>query len=174
MPLTSPQSRCSAGQRVRFRWFGYPKAPLGEDLEAATRKFLEVISSPTRQFNDHIASMAAAEFKHRIRIAEAGRLSPQRDIKPILGSKDPHLFEIRWQSISVRERNNSGDLEDKRLLVRMYHSEPDKAPGYFIAHHIHEKVISGEASTWLTQNDEIATAIGFYYAGINTHWGIQP
>ena len=115
--------------------------------------------------------MAAAEFRHRIRIAEAGRLTPQRDIKPIIGSSDPLLFEIRWQSITVRERNNS--LEDKRLLVRMYHSEPKESPGYFIAHHIHEKVISGEASTWLLQNEEIATAVGFYHAGFSTRWGIK-
>lgn len=166
-------SRCSAGKSVRIRWYGYPSAPLGKDLEVATEKFLDVISNPARELNEYITSMAAAEFRHRIRSAEAGRLTPQRDIKPIIGSSDPLLFEIRWQSITVRERNNSGALEDKRLLVRMYHSEPKESPGYFIAHHIHEKVISGEASTWLLQNEEIATAVGFYHAGFSTRWGIK-
>jgi hypothetical protein len=174
MTLNSPSSRCSSGQGVQLRWFGYPKAALGEDLEVATKKFLDVISKPSRELNEYITSMASAEFKQRIRIAENGRLTPQRDIKPILGSKNPLLFEIRWQSITVREHKNSGDLEDKRLLVRMYHSEPQETPGYFIAHHIHEKVISGEASVWLAQNEEIATAIGFYHSGLNTLWGIQP
>jgi hypothetical protein len=174
MTVNGATSRCSSGKQARFRWFGYPQSPMGKDLETAAEKFLEVISSPARLMNEYVSSMAVAEFKHLIRIAQSGRLTPQRDIKPIVGSKDPLLFEIRWQSITVQERKNSGDVEDKRLLVRMYHSEPEIVPGYFIAHHIHEKVISGDAATWLAQNEEIATAIGFYHAGINTHWGIQP
>jgi hypothetical protein len=54
----------------------------------------------------------------------------------------------------------------------MYHSEPEEFPGFFVAHHIHEKIISGDGSTWLMQNEEISTAIGYWQAGLSTNWGI--
>lgn len=172
MHPTVPTSRCSAGKSVRMRWFGFPQALFGQDLEVASKKFIDAISNDRRDINPHISSMALAEFKHRIRIASAGRLTPQREIKPINGSTDPLLFEIRWQSITVRERNSGGVYEDKRILIRMYHSEPSEVPGYFVAHHIHEKIISGDGSTWLNQNEEISTAVGYWESGRSTNWGI--
>ncbi|ASY14411.1 hypothetical protein A1sIA53_02415 [Candidatus Planktophila dulcis] len=172
MNSTAPTSRCSAGKPIRLRWFGFPQARLGEDLEVASRKFLDVISNKNRDINQYVSSMAVAEFKQRIRMAQAGLLTPQREIKPIDSSVAPLLFEIRWQAITVRERNGSGVFEDKRLLVRMYHSEPEEFPGFFVAHHIHEKNISGDGSTWLMQNEEISTAIGYWQAGLSTNWGI--
>lgn len=172
MHSTRLTSRCSAGKPIRLRWFGFPQSNLGQDLEIASKKFLEVITNDRRDMNPHISSMAVAEFKHRIRIACAGRLTPQRDIKPISSSTDPVLFEIRWQSITVRERNNVGTYEDMRILVRMYHSEPDEVPEYFVAHHIHEKTITGDGSVWLNQNEEIATAVGYWKSGRSTNWGI--
>lgn len=116
--------------------------------------------------------MAAAEFKQLITVAEAGLLVPDRQVKAVDINNPPPFFELRWQGISVQEINHEGNLVDRRLIVRMYHSEPDEAPMHFIGHHIHEKVISGDASVWLLQNEEIATAVGFYRSGISTKWGL--
>ena len=165
-------SRCCNGKPLLFRWYGYPKAPLGFDLETAITKFITVLNAPNRDMNAYVVAMAKAECRHKLKLASLGQLTPSRHIKPIESANPPPLYEIRWQGITVRESNELGLFLDRRLLIRMYHSEPSEAPNHFIGHHIHEKLISGDASTWLTQNEEIATAIGFYRAGLPTNWGI--
>jgi len=154
-------SRCSSGKPLQFRWFGYPPSPQGLDLETATEKFLSVVTGSNRELNDYVVAMAKAEFRHTLKLAISGQLSPSRHVKPIESANPPPLFEIRWQSVTVREINQDGQLEDRRLLIRMYHSEPTNLPQFFIGHHIHEKLISGDHSTWLLQNEEIEVALRF-------------
>ena len=173
MPRTLPISRCSSGKPLQFRWFGYPPSPQGLDLETATEKFLSVVTGSNRELNDYVVAMARAEFRHTLKIATSGQLSPSRHVKPIESANPPPLFEIRWQGVTVREMNQDGQLEDRRLLIRMYHSEPTNLPQFFIGHHIHEKLISGDHSTWLLQNEEIEIALGFYHSGLQGRWGIK-
>ena len=141
-------------------------------MKVAAEKFISAISHSGRQMNEYISSMAAAEFKHLVKIAQSGRLKPERQVKAVDVNNPPPLFELRWQGVTVREKDPQGLFRDKRLLVRMYHSEPVETPLHFIGHHIHEKVISGDAETWLLQSEEIFTAVGFYQLGKSTRWGL--
>ncbi|MEO7016212.1 MAG: hypothetical protein ABI130_11050 [Leifsonia sp.] len=102
--------------------------------------------------------------------AALGELEPVDEVKPVDVRNSPPLYEIRWQGISVT------DLVDGRpvhsaVLVRMYHSEPLPAPGYFIGHHVHEKLIDVDDISE-TQQEEINIAKSFHDLGETTDWGI--
>ncbi len=83
MPRTLPISRCSSGKPLQFRWFGYPPSPQALDLETATEKFLSVVTGSNRELNDYVVAMAKAEFRHTLKLAISGQLSPSRHVKPI-------------------------------------------------------------------------------------------
>jgi hypothetical protein len=81
------------------------------------------------------------------------------------------MYEIRWQDIAVTERDEAGAQRFGAVVVRLYHSEPPAVPDHFIGHHAHEKDVSAEDVNE-TQNQEIATAVGWYEHGIDSNWGI--
>jgi hypothetical protein len=76
--------------------------------------------------------------------AARGELIPDEDVKPI--SRDPELWELRWQF--------------GRDLYRQYHAEPANMPGWLLALRFHRKqVVPGDdAQTRNLQDDEIVVA----------------
>jgi hypothetical protein len=131
-----------------------------------------VVAGSNRVLNDYVLAIARAEFRHTLNLALIGQLSPSRQVKPIESANPPPFFEIRWQGVTVQEWQLDGQLQDRRLLIRMYHSEPSDFPDYFIGHHIHEKLITGDQSTWLLQNEEIEIALSIYQSGLQEKWGL--
>lgn len=158
---------------MNFRWFGYPQAQEGQDLETVLNKFKAVIEAPTRITDDYVWAMARAEILHTFKMAKLGKLRSPREIRPVDIKNPPPLYEIRWQSITVRHRVKDGEIEDLRLLIRMYHSEPPEAPQHFIGHHIHEKDVSRPEEIRQRQNVEISTAVGYFELGKPQMWGIS-
>lgn len=173
-PFNAP-SRCSGGQAVGFRWYGFPTCEAAEDkdLEVATEAFFTALDSPGRVWNPHSRTMAKMEFQRRVQKAGRGELEPLDEVKPVDEKNPPPLYEIRWQTIGVTTRVD-GVTKHAQTIVRLYHSEPTGVPTHFVGHHIHEKLISDD--TWSAQNAEIEIAKAFYHAGESTLWGIarQP
>lgn len=166
-------SRCSSGQPVRFKWFGYPQAKRGQDYQAVLDKFQAIIQKPNRVTNDFVWAMSRSEVLQRLRVAASGKLRPPSQIKPVDIKNPPALYEIRWQGITVRTRLSDGSLGSEQIIVRMYHSEPSEAPGFFIGHHIHEKDVSDPSNINKLQNDEIKVAVKYFELGKQTCWGIR-
>lgn len=166
-------SRCSKGQHVKFRWFGYPRVPEGQDFQVVLDKFQSIVQASGRITNDYIWAMAQAELINRLRSATAGKLRSPSQIKPIDTSNPPPLYEIRWQGITIQRQTANGRLEDESLLVRMYHSEPAEAPEHFIGHHIHEKDVSDPSQVNARQDEHIKVAIGYFELGISNFWEIS-
>jgi hypothetical protein len=167
-------SRCSGGQNLKFRWYGFPQAEEGRDFDVVLEKFQAVIEAPNRITHDYVWIMAKAEIKQVLKQAAAGKLQPPDQLKPVDVSNPPPLYEIRWQSITVRTRMEDGRVEDERLLIRMYHSEPHEAPTHFIGHHIHEKAVDGDSKEirqW--QDTEIKVAVRYFEQGKPVLWGIS-
>ena len=165
-------SRCSSETPVKFRWYGYPTAIIGNDIPAALDKFISVITASPRIANSYVVINAQREFLHYMTLARQGKLIPVDDVKPVDIENPPPLYEIRWKGITVQEMAQTGQIKSKTLMVRLYHSEPVKVPNYFIGHHIHEKVIGTDEYTRTDQNAEIRVARGFYDAGFSTSWGL--
>lgn len=115
--------------------------------------------------------MAKAEFKQRLNKAAKGRLDPVDEVPPVDVKNPPPLYEIRWQHLPVTERNDEGVISHKQVLVRLYHSEPEAVPDYFIGHHAHEKV-TNVADVNETQQIEIQIAVKWYAHGEDSNWGI--
>ncbi|RFA15335.1 hypothetical protein B7R21_04790 [Subtercola boreus] len=173
MPVFDSPSRCSLGQHVRFRWYGYPPAEVGDDIETAVDVLFESIDGGSRVWNLYNERMVRSEFRARILSAQRGELSPIDEIKSVDVRNPPPLYEIRWQGITVTSLLEAGKKRFDQVLVRQYHSEPVAAPGYFIGHHAHEKVVSG-GTVSERQDAEIAVAKRFYDAGSASGWGIEP
>ncbi len=117
--------------------------------------------------------MVRQEFRRRLVRASEGNLEPIDEVKPVDVDNPPPLFEIRWQGVAVTDAMEDGTLKFGEVVVRLYHSEPDRFPGYFIGHHAHEKDLGVEDIN-AAQDAEIATAVGWYYHGDPTDWGIAP
>ena len=165
-------SRCSSGTPVTFRWYGYPTAELGEDLDTATGAFLAAITPAGRVWNPWAQRMVRAEFRDRVLAASRGELVPIDEVKAVDQENPPPLYEIRWQGIAVTDYTD-GQAVHRTALVRMYHSEPPQAAGHFVGHHIHEKLVDVD-DIYAAQDDEIRVAKGFYDIGEPTNWGIAP
>ena len=153
-----------------FRWYGYPSANAGEDLDVATDVFMAAISPPGRLWNPWAERMARAEFRDRLKAASRGELVPIDEVKPVDDDNPPPMYEIRWQGISVTNKVGD-DVSHQTVLVRLYHSEPDIRPGHFVGHHIHEKDVASPG-VYGRQDAEIAVAKRFYDAGEASAWGI--
>jgi hypothetical protein len=151
-------SRCSQGIPLKFKWFGEPGTNLKNPWDSIALAFELAINKPHRLLNDYILTSAFAEIKALIYKAELGALKSTRYIKLVDAGRDPSIFEMRWQNISVLEYIEGLGYKENRLLIRMYYSEPEKLPSVFIGHHIHEKVISTPEDTLSQQNEEIAKA----------------
>jgi hypothetical protein len=54
----------------------------------------------------------------------------------------------------------------------MYHSEPPAEPGYFIGHHVHEKVVGPGVNINDEQDVEIGVARGMYRLGEGRRWNL--
>lgn len=134
---------------------------------------MTAVSGGTRVWNPYAEQMAKSEFKNRIKRAAQGDLKPVDEIKPVDVLNPPPLYELRWIDLAVTDRDPNGTVSYSTVQVRMYHSEPAEAPGYFIGHHAHEKLLDViDVNT--VQQSEIHTAIGFYKAGAPSNWGIAP
>ncbi|PPG85007.1 hypothetical protein [Rathayibacter rathayi] len=167
-------SRCSSGSAVTFHWFGTSNpASDATALDAATKRFVDAISGPGRLWNPYSLALAKVEFGDRVQQAAAGKLVPVDEVKPVDVKNSPPLYELRWQGIDVVERDDDSPAGKRFLtvLVRMYHSEPSTRPGFFIGHHIHEKVVTG-ADPNADQNVEIAEARRIYFDGVSSAWGL--
>lgn len=167
------QSRCSLGQPLKFRWYGEKPAAIGRDLEEMLRSFESELTRSNRIINDFVLAAARAEIKRVVEKAILGKLRPVKQIKVVDGKRIPTLFEIRWQNIPMREIQSNGELKTVNLLFRMYHSEPEEAPGYFVGHHIHEKDVSVQCDIKSRQNQEIALARHYFESGKESRWGIR-
>lgn len=116
--------------------------------------------------------MAVTEIKKLINLAERGGLRAPKQINSVDRRGSVPLFEIRWQHIRVQETKDDGALKTSRILVRMYHSEPEIVPGYFVGHHIHEKDLSSRVDINTEQNNEIRVARNYYEHGKPSLWGL--
>lgn len=166
-------SRCSSHEACAFRWFGYPAANLKADVQVALERFISIVQGDSEKLNPYILADAKAQFLTRMDLASTGELKPVSMIKPVDTRNPPPLFEIRWQGIQAGRPPENGNAKHAEIPIRMYHSEPESQPGYFIGHHIHEKIVSGLRSPNELQNEEIETAKGHYRRGLNTNWGIR-
>jgi hypothetical protein len=158
------------GAPVMFRWFGDVPVSRDNHLSAATESFLHVIEAPGRFYDDFAVSTLVAEFQFRILQAMRGQLSGTRKIKTIALFPAPPLFEIRWNNMTVTERNSDGSVAPTRLAVRLYHSEPKELQGCFIGHLVHEKKPDLLPSEKQAQNEMITSAANFYLTGRPTLW----
>jgi hypothetical protein len=172
MPPPYSVSRCSLGSPVMFRWFGFPSAPLGADLEVATDVFLRAVFPSRVEPGSHETAVVGSLFRHRIRKAMRGALRTPYETKAINPAYEPPLFEVRWQGLGSAQRLLAKGGKRFPALIRMYYSEPDSAPHHFIGHHIHEKTVTPGVDIRRLQNAEIDIALGFYYQGEQTTWGI--
>jgi len=170
MPGFDAPSRCSCGSPIEFRWFGYPTAEAGLDLDTATDAFITSISPEGRVWNPYALRMVRAEFRDRIKTAARGELEPVDEVKPVDIRNPPPLYEIRWQGIHVTDQID-GQLHHTTALVRMYHSEPASIPEYFVGHHVHEKLVDVDDISG-TQQAEIEIAKRFFDSGESSNWGI--
>lgn len=158
---------------MSFRWYGFPTADADDDVEVATSAFVQALSSVTgRLWNPYNLAMVKAEFRKRLAAAREGRLVPVDEVKPVDIANPPPLYEIRWQGVTVTNRDLSGKTSHDVVLVRLYHSEPDILPLHFIGHHIHEKSVGGDV--YAEQDAEIEIAKRFYDAGEPHKWGAIP
>ncbi len=165
-------SRCSSAKPLTFRWFGFPPCEPHEDnIDAAVEVLMAKVTPPGRVWNPWSGTMVKREFRHRIVHASKGELVPVDEVKPVDVANPPPLYEIRWQDINVTDRLEDGTQRFGKVAVRMYHSEPEEAPGHFIGHHAHEKDLTA-TDVNAAQNEEIATAIGWYRQGRDSKWGI--
>jgi hypothetical protein len=164
-------SRCTQRAALDFRWYGFPKAANGKDLEVATDAFMEALSGPSRLWNPYNKAMVRSEFRDRVAAAKNGQLKPVDHVKSVDEDNPPPLYEIRWQDVTVTERTENGGLAHPTVLVRMYHSEPPAVPTFFIGHHIHQKVTDGDVNA--QQDAEIAIAKKFYDSGEPHLWGVK-
>lgn len=166
-------SRCSAKQLLAFRWYGFPTADANDDFDVATGAFVQALSNVTgRVWNPYNLAMVKSEFRKRLAAAREGRLVPVDQVKPVDIVNPPPLYEIRWQGVTVTNRDPTGNIRHDEVLVRLYHSEPEVLPLHFVGHHIHEKSIDGDA--YSDQNAEIEIAKRFYDAGEPHNWGVIP
>lgn len=171
MPSFSQPSRCSRGSSVRLRWYGVPSCELGDDFGATEAALFEAISRPGRVWSPYAAAMAKAEFRRRLVAATEGRLTPIDQVKPVDVRRPPPLYEIRWQGVTVTERDQAGRVTHGTALVRLYHSEPPEAPSFFIAHHAHEKLID-VPDVNAAQQVEIEIAVKLHDQGRPSGWGV--
>lgn len=173
MSLFDGPSRCSAASPVTFRWWGFPPQAEKDDIETAVDVLIDCIRNQEgRVWSPHALAMARAEFRQRIRKAANGRLRPIEQVKPVDTKNPPPLYEIRWQNIPITERDGSGGTSHGEAIVRMYHSEPDSAPGYFVGHHAHEKRLD-VPDVNAEQQTQIKIAIAWHDHGRNNNWGIE-
>ncbi|WP_230670821.1 hypothetical protein [Rathayibacter sp. Leaf248] len=171
MPTFNAPSRCSSGTPHTFHWFDSSGPCVGDALDAATEIFLRAIDGPSRRWNPYNAAMARSEFRKRVELAAKGGLKPRQQVKPVDVRNPPPLYELRWQGISVTEVDAQSKQRHRKILVRMYHSEPAGAPAHFIGHHIEEKAITER--TRELQDAAIARAKHSYHQGEASRWGIE-
>ena len=153
-----------------FRWYGYPTAGVGDDIDVATDAFMTAITPVGRVWNPWSGAMVREEFRDRIVAAERGELEPIDEVKSVDEENPPPLYEIRWQGISVTDIQN-GVQRHGTILVRLYHSEPEVLPRHFIGHQIHEKNVETD-DVYGAQDAEIAIAKRYYDAGERIAWGV--
>jgi hypothetical protein len=140
-------------------------------VDAAVNVLMSAISGEGRLWNPWTGTMVRQEFRSRIGKASRGELVPVDEVKPVDAANPPPMYEIRWQDINVTERDTDGGQRFKQVVVRMYHSEPPELPSHFIGHHAHEKDVDADDVN-AAQNEEIATAVGWYAHGHSSLWGI--
>jgi len=166
-------SRCSLKKPLKFRWFGNPDVPEGQDLAAAISKFEEILEAPNLVQNEYLAILATVEFEKKLKSALLGALYPVTEIDRVGKRHGCPLYEIRWQWINVQFIEPGGNIRDGQIRVRMYHSEPSEVPDHFVGHHVHEKDVSDSNSVNALQDQEILVAVGHYQRGKPTRWGIS-
>ncbi|QTF71245.1 hypothetical protein [Arthrobacter woluwensis] len=165
-------SRCGSKQALTFRWYGYPQCAAEDDnLKFAVDVLMDKLSPKGRLWSPHAVAMTRSELRSRIRKASLGQLVPVDEVKAVDENNPPPLYEIRWQGISVLDREPDGTERHHNIKVRMYHSEPTELPGHFIGHHGHEKDLDAEDIN-AAQDLEIAVALGWYQHGQASKWGI--
>jgi hypothetical protein len=165
-------SRCSSGNPVDFWWFGDLSGDDGGNLEMFLTDFEKNLHRKNLIPNEFTISTAKAEIRSLLERAMRGRLKPIKQIKVLAGKHIPTLFEIRWQNIPMPEIQSDGEIKTVYLMFRMYHSEPEEVPGFFIAHHIHEKDVSQQDEIRSKQNREIAVARRYFELGKPIRWGL--
>lgn len=157
-------SRCTQGNSLKFKWYGFPPARNKTDESFAVMAFLNSISRAGYEMNEYLTELAKAEFEYVLSKAKRGLLRRSRDVKSLRADSDLPLFEIRFQSIGV--------MGGKDVALRMYHSEPIRLPDYLIGHHVHVKDISNPDKVNELQDLEIEKAIKFFQQGLSTNWGV--
>jgi hypothetical protein len=153
-----------------FRWYGDVPVARGNYLLAATQSFVGVTDQPHRELNDYSLASLVAEFHDRLVQGMQGKRVGTRKIKPVALFPGLPLFEIRWSSMTVLERDSGGRLVAIPLALRLYHSEPAQLEGCFVGHLVHEKESDGEPKTRDSQNLQISVAARLYRRGCATLW----
>lgn len=170
MPYQRPPSRCSSSCAVRFHWFDGTVSEK-EALDRAIEVFMEVLRQPNRLRNPYAETIAKSEFKKRIQKASAGLLKPVDEVKGVDEDHVQPLYEIRWQDIPVTERESpEAPTVHKSILLRLYHSEPESEPDYFIGHLVHQKVIDPGVDVYAHQTAEMDVARRIYDLGEGVRW----
>jgi hypothetical protein len=170
MPQQSRTSNCSIGVRVDFYW--HDCRDPGGHVEAAVAALWEAVDAPERRWNPFRRAMVLAEFRGRLKLAQAGELKPIDHVKEI-GEGDV-LFEIRWPHVGVSQVNGAGEVEHVDIEVRLLHAEPVELSVCAVGLHAHEKAIfpGDRRRTRDAQDAEIAVAIQRYHSGVATQWGV--
>lgn len=98
---------------------------------------------------------------------------PVDEVKGVDEDNPEPIYEIRWCGLAVTERNpNNSQVTHLEVEVRLYHSEPEILPNYFIGHNAHEKIIAGGSDTYQLQDVEIEVARRLYQLGEAIQWNV--
>lgn len=173
MAPVPPKSRCTERCAIEYVWYGGSGGR--EDIEGAVEALMGAIRAPQRRWNMYNESATRSEFRNRLQKAERGELAPVDHVKDLGRGTRAHLYEIRWQDITVHEQDDAGNTTFAELIVRLYHSEPPALPSLVIGLHAHEKVIvpDDETATRTLQNAEIDAAVQKFFNGLTENWGLS-
>ena len=165
------RSICSSGTPVTFFW---RNGVQHLHLDCALEALVTAIQKVNRVPNPSLDALNRAAFRRRLKDATRGRLRIDDEVRSIDRPR-ARIFEIRWQSIAVDERDPVSWMITPRgnALVRLYYVEPVKA-AWVVGLHAHEKVLveGDEQETRRLQDLEIDVAAELAAAERDTTWGV--
>lgn len=165
------RSICSSGRPVSFFW---RNGVQHLHLDSAVEALMAAIQKSNRVPNPSLDALNRAAFKRRLKDATRGRLRVGDEVRSIDRPR-ARIFEIRWQSIAVDERDPVTWMITPRgtALVRLYYIEPVKSP-WIVGLHAHEKVLvkDDDQETLRLQDLEIDVAVRLAVDERDTTWGV--
>lgn len=150
-------SKCTTPRHSKLLWHLYTDA-VGQAVVHGELKALLVDPA----LDPSVLKARLADLRALLDEAALGQLVEQGEQTPNVKkiASQPDLWELRWET------------EDGGRW-RMYHAEPDKAPGYLVSLRVHRKDLTGTRNEIRErQNEHIEVAADRYRDGEPHSWGI--